>query len=86
MDDLRANHVEIMTIGQYLQPSKKHLQVEKYYHPEEFEELKAIALTKGFHHCEAGPLVRSSYHADEQVSSAEKQKLVISDEETTEAN
>jgi lipoic acid synthetase len=70
MDDLRANHVDILTIGQYLQPTKKHLKVVKYYHPDEFRELKEIALSKGFTHCEAGPLVRSSYHADEQVSEA----------------
>lgn len=73
MDDLRANNVDIMTIGQYLQPSKKHLKVQKYYHPDEFQELKEIALSKGFSHCEAGPLVRSSYHADEQVNAATKQ-------------
>jgi lipoyl synthase len=72
MDDLRANHVDIMTIGQYLQPTKKHLKVVKYYTPQEFEELREIALSKGFSHVEAGPLVRSSYHADEQVSSATK--------------
>lgn len=70
MDDLRANHVDILTIGQYLQPTKKHLKVEKYWTPEEFAELKEIALSKGFTHCESGPLVRSSYHADEQVRSA----------------
>ncbi|MFD4820704.1 lipoyl synthase [Peribacillus butanolivorans] len=70
MDDLRANNVEIMTIGQYLQPTKRHLKVQKYWSPEEFEELKNIALSKGFSHCEAGPLVRSSYHADEQVRAA----------------
>ncbi|WP_347942414.1 lipoyl synthase [Peribacillus simplex] len=67
MDDLRTNDVDIMTIGQYLQPTKRHLKVEKYWSPEEFEELKNIAMSKGFSHCEAGPLVRSSYHADEQV-------------------
>jgi lipoic acid synthetase len=72
MDDLRANHVDIMTIGQYLQPSKKHLKVLKYYTPEEFAELREIAMSKGFSHCEAGPLVRSSYHADEQVNAATK--------------
>ncbi|MFY0761812.1 lipoyl synthase [Metabacillus dongyingensis] len=72
MDDLRANHVDIMTIGQYLQPSKKHLKVLKYYSPEEFAELREIAMSKGFSHCEAGPLVRSSYHADEQVNAATK--------------
>jgi lipoyl synthase len=72
MDDLRANNVDIMAIGQYLQPSKKHIKVQKYYHPDEFAELKEIAMTKGFSHCEAGPLVRSSYHADEQVNEASK--------------
>ncbi len=77
MDDLRANHVDILTIGQYLQPTKKHLAVEKYYSPEEFQELKEIALEKGFSHCEAGPLVRSSYHADEQVNSATKEKQIL---------
>ncbi|MFS0787663.1 lipoyl synthase [Shouchella sp. 1P09AA] len=71
MDDLRANDVDILTIGQYLQPTKKHLKVIKYYHPDEFAELKEIALSKGFSHCEAGPLVRSSYHADEQVNQAQ---------------
>lgn len=70
MDDLRANHVDIITIGQYLQPTKQHLNVQKYYSPNEFEELKTIALSKGFSHCESGPLVRSSYHADEQVQAA----------------
>jgi lipoyl synthase len=74
MDDLRANHVDIMTIGQYLQPTKKHLKVQKYYHPDEFAELREIAMSKGFSHCEAGPLVRSSYHADEQVNAAAKQR------------
>ncbi|KJL05362.1 MULTISPECIES: lipoyl synthase [Priestia] len=74
MDDLRANNVDIMTLGQYLQPTKKHIKVQKYYHPNEFEELKEIALSKGFSHVEAGPLVRSSYHADEQVNSAAKNK------------
>lgn len=70
MDDLRAHDVDILTIGQYLQPTKKHLQVEKYYHPDEFADLRRIAFEKGFKHCEAGPLVRSSYHADEQVEAA----------------
>ncbi|MFJ7753027.1 lipoyl synthase [Peribacillus muralis] len=74
MDDLRANNVDIMTIGQYLQPTKKHLKVLKYYTPEEFSELKDRALEKGFSHCESGPLVRSSYHADEQVNAAAKHK------------
>lgn len=85
MDDLRANHVDILTIGQYLQPSKKHLAVEKYYRPEEFAELREIALSKGFSHCEAGPLVRSSYHADEQVNAAAKHRQLLGEEEAKEA-
>lgn len=79
MDDLRANKVDIMTIGQYLQPTKKHLKVQKYYTPQEFGELRKIAMSKGFSHCEAGPLVRSSYHADEQVNAAAKEKQRIGD-------
>jgi len=76
MDDLLAHDVDIMTIGQYLQPTTKHLFVERYYHPDEFAELKEIALEKGFRHCESGPLVRSSYHADEQVSKASAQRRI----------
>ncbi|RAI80401.1 lipoyl synthase [Macrococcoides goetzii] len=74
MDDLRANDVDIMTIGQYLQPSRKHLKVQKYYSPLEFGKLRKIAMEKGFKHCQAGPMVRSSYHADEQVNAAAKEK------------
>ncbi|WP_431800395.1 lipoyl synthase [Halobacillus andaensis] len=76
MDDLLAHNVDIMTIGQYLQPTKKHLNVERYYHPDEFEELKQIAMEKGFKHCEAGPMVRSSYHADEQVNETSAQRRI----------
>ncbi|AIF42272.1 lipoyl synthase [Virgibacillus sp. SK37] len=76
MDDLLAHGVDIMTIGQYLQPTKKHLLVERYYHPDEFQELKEIAIEKGFRHCESGPMVRSSYHADEQVSQASAQRRI----------
>ncbi|WP_249745479.1 lipoyl synthase [Mesobacillus boroniphilus] len=85
MDDLRANNVDILTLGQYLQPSKKHLEVQKYYHPDEFAELREIALEKGFSHCEAGPLVRSSYHADEQVNSAAKHKQQLAEQEAKQA-
>jgi lipoyl synthase len=85
MDDLRANNVDILTLGQYLQPSKKHLDVQKYYHPDEFAELREIALEKGFSHCEAGPLVRSSYHADEQVNSAAKHKQQLAEQEAQQA-
>ncbi|UOQ43620.1 lipoyl synthase [Halobacillus salinarum] len=76
MDDLLAHNVDIMTIGQYLQPTKKHLNVERYYHPDEFEDLKQIAMEKGFKHCEAGPMVRSSYHADEQVNETSAQRRI----------
>lgn len=76
MDDLLAHGVDIMTIGQYLQPTRKHLSVERYYHPDEFRELKEIALEKGFKHCESGPLVRSSYHADEQVNYTARQRRI----------
>ncbi|NIK11214.1 lipoyl synthase [Alkalibacillus sp. S2W] len=75
LDDLRAHNVDIVTIGQYLQPTRKHLNVERYYHPDEFEELKQIALEKGFSHCESGPLVRSSYHADEQVNASTQNRI-----------
>ena len=67
MDDLRTWGVEILTIGQYLQPSRKHLPIARYYTPEEFEELRIYGLGIGFKWVESGPLVRSSYHAAEQV-------------------
>jgi len=68
--DLREHEVDIVTIGQYLRPSFRHLPVMKYYKPEEFKELKVIATQMGFKHVESGPLVRSSYHAHEQVKQA----------------
>ncbi len=80
-DDLRAHDVDIVTLGQYLQPTKKHLKVQKYYHPDEFAELREIAMSKGFSHCEAGPLVRSSYHADEQVNAAAKKRQELGEAE-----
>ena len=67
MRDLREWDVDILTIGQYLQPSRKHLPIERYYTPEEFEALKAYGLSIGFKWVESGPLVRSSYHAAAQV-------------------
>ena len=67
MRDLRSWGVDILTLGQYLQPSRKHLPIERYYTPEEFEELKQFGLGIGFQWVESGPLVRSSYHAAEQV-------------------
>jgi lipoyl synthase len=65
MDDLRSAEVDFITIGQYLQPSTKHHPLSRYYHPDEFKELEAIAITKGFLLVSASPLTRSSYHADE---------------------
>ncbi|WP_438432581.1 lipoyl synthase [Gorillibacterium sp. sgz500922] len=70
MDDLREVDCSILTVGQYLQPTPQHLAVEKYYHPDEFARLKQEGLARGFRHVESGPLVRSSYHAHEQVESA----------------
>jgi len=64
MKDLRKNNVSFLTIGQYLQPSKKHVDIKKYYNPGEFENYKKIAYDFGFEHVESAPLVRSSYHAD----------------------
>jgi len=65
MDDLRTAKVDFLTIGQYLQPSPKHYPLKRYYRPEEFKELKNIALSKGFLLVASSPLTRSSYHADE---------------------
>jgi len=65
--DMRDWGVDILTLGQYLQPSRQHLPIERYYTPDEFRELKEYALSIGFRWAECGPLVRSSYHAEEQV-------------------
>ena len=70
MRDLRAQGVDILTIGQYLRPSEQHLPVARWYTPDEFAELRRRGLDMGFHHVESGPLVRSSYHAWEQVAAA----------------
>jgi lipoyl synthase len=72
---LRAVDVDILTIGQYLRPSLAHLPLERYYRPDEFAEMKAEALALGFKHVESGPLVRSSYHARDQVPGAELKRL-----------
>lgn len=68
MDDLVSVNCKILTIGQYLQPSRKHLPVSEYISPEVFNDLKKIALEKGFKYVESGPLVRSSYHAEKAFS------------------
>jgi lipoic acid synthetase len=69
MDDLLAVGCKVFTIGQYLQPTKSHLPVEEYIHPDVFEEYRQIGLEKGFKHIESAPLVRSSYHAERHVES-----------------
>ena len=70
MRDLRAQGVDILTLGQYLRPSSEHLPIARYYTPAEFAELREHGLAMGYRHVEAGPLVRSSYHAWEQVERA----------------
>jgi len=70
MYDLRTVGCEMLTLGQYLRPTLEHIPVSRFYTPEEFEELKLEALTLGFHHVESGPLVRSSYHAEQQAFEA----------------
>jgi len=75
MRDLRAASVQILTLGQYLRPSRQHLPVERYVTPDEFRRLKDEALAMGFAHVEAGPLVRSSYHAANQHDLVERWRL-----------
>jgi len=75
MDDLRSAEVDFLTIGQYLQPSVKHHPLDRYYKPEEFEELKFIADSKGFLLVSSSPLTRSSYHADEDFSELKKNRI-----------
>jgi len=67
MDDLRAVGCQVLTIGQYLQPSSKHLPVREYIHPDVFERYRLAGIEKGFTHVESGPLVRSSYHAEKHI-------------------
>ena len=67
--DLAAQHVDILTVGQYLRPSRDHLPIARYYTPQEFAFMKEAALEMGFRHVESGPLVRSSYHASSSVAS-----------------
>jgi lipoic acid synthetase len=67
MQLLRAAHIDVLTLGQYLRPSRQHLPLMKYYTPAEFMSLRRIGLEMGFRHVQSGPLVRSSYHAAEQV-------------------
>jgi lipoic acid synthetase len=71
MKDLRAVDVDILTLGQYLRPSDSHVRLDRYVTPEEFRELYDVGMALGFKHVESGPLVRSSYHAWEQVQAAQ---------------
>ena len=75
MDDLRSADVDFLTIGQYLQPSEKHHPLDRYYKPEEFDELKSIAESKGFLLVSSSPLTRSSYHADEDFTVLKKNRI-----------
>jgi lipoic acid synthetase len=70
MEDLAAQGTDILTLGQYLQPTREHLPIARYVHPDEFAEYKKLGELMGFGHVEAGPLVRSSYHAFEQEAAA----------------
>jgi len=70
MQDLRAVDVDILTLGQYLRPSNAHIELDRYVTPDEFRQLREIGMDLGFRHVESGPLVRSSYHAWEQVQAA----------------
>ncbi len=72
MQELAAQGTDILTLGQYLQPTRNHLPVIRYVHPNEFSEYKFLGEAMGFKHVEAGPLVRSSYHAFDQAESAQK--------------
>ena len=67
--DIRSAGVEILAVGQYLQPTKEHLPVDRFVEPARFDEIRDLGMSLGFDHCEAGPLVRSSYHAHEHVRS-----------------
>jgi lipoic acid synthetase len=77
MDDLKSADVDFLTIGQYLQPSVKHFPLEKYYTPQEFDELGAIAKAKGFLLVSSSPLTRSSYHADEDFAKLQQNRINI---------
>ena len=70
MADLREAGVDIVTLGQYLRPSRKHIAIDRFWSPDEFRELRILGGAMGFRHVESGPLVRSSYHAHEHAERA----------------
>jgi len=78
MQDLRKIDCEIITIGQYLPPTKEHYPLDRYYTPAEFADLKDLGHEMGFVHVESGPLVRSSYHAENAINDNHRLKLVRS--------
>jgi lipoic acid synthetase len=73
--DLGSRGVDILTVGQYLRPSRDHLPIARFYTPEEFQSLKEEALRCGFRHVESGPMVRSSYHAHEQADATSSPRV-----------
>lgn len=76
MDDMLASGVRVMTIGQYLQPTKKHLPVLEYVSPEQFAKYKKVGMEKGFAYCESTPLVRSSYHAERHINALNIKQMI----------
>lgn len=70
MADLRAHDVDLLTVGQYLRPSKDHVKMDRFYHPNEFKEIEEEGMAMGFKYVASGPLVRSSYHAEDQLDAA----------------
>ena len=83
MDDLRSVDCNILTLGQYLQPSSSHIDLVRYVHPDEFKQFKQDGLSRGFSHVESAPFVRSSYHAHEQVKSAQASTTSVREESLT---
>ena len=79
MDDHLSANVDFLTIGQYLQPTVKHIPLKRYVHPDEFQELKEIALSKGFLIVSSSPLTRSSYHADKDFAKMKKMREMQSE-------
>jgi len=71
LGQLRDNYVQVLTVGQYLRPTERHLPIVRYWHPDEFKQLEEAAYGLGFEHVAAGPLVRSSYHADQHIAQSE---------------
>jgi len=77
LNDLREAEVDILTLGQYLQPSRENLPVDRFYAPQEFSDLREYATSLGFRHVEAGPLVRSSYHAEKQAHILRRPAVIV---------